>query len=235
VNRRTFLAGLCGAYALPSAASFPGAAQRAPSLGFRLTDATAAARIAFTHNSGAYGKLPSGTLGAGCAFLDFDGDGWQDILLVNGMDWPGHKRQRSTMRLYRNNRNGTFADVTRAAGLDVELYGMGVAVADYDNDGFPDILVTCVGQNRLFRNTGRGTFADVTKAAGSTRGGFSVRRLGRFRSRRLLDLFVCNYVRWSRRGRVLQPRRAEQVVLHAGGLPGHHLVAVPQQRQRDLH
>ena len=74
------------------------------------------------------------------------------------MDWPGHKRQRSTLRLYRNNRNGTFTDVTRAAGLDVELYGMGVAVGDFNNDGFPDIFVTCVGQNRLFRNTGKGTF-----------------------------------------------------------------------------
>ncbi len=79
------------------------------------------------------------------------------------MDWPGHKRERSTLKLYRNNRNGTFSDVTRSAGLDIEMYGMGVAVGDYDNDGYPDLLVTCVGQNRLFRNTGKGTFLDVTK------------------------------------------------------------------------
>jgi len=81
--------------------------------------------LTFRHNTGGFGRafLPE-TLGSGCAFLDYDRDGWQDILLVNGMDWPGHKRQRSTLRLYRNNRNGTFADVTRAAGLDVELYGM---------------------------------------------------------------------------------------------------------------
>ena len=80
------------------------------------------------------------------------------MLLVNGCDWPGRKRQRSTLRLYRNNRNATFTDVTQAAGLDVELYGMGVAVGDFNNDGFPDVLITCVGQNRLFRNTGKGTF-----------------------------------------------------------------------------
>ena len=86
------------------------------------------------------GKLLPETLGSGCAFLDYDADGWQDILLVNGMDWPGHKRQRSTLRLYRNNRNGTFTDVTRSAGLDVEMYGMGVAVGDFNNDGFPDLL-----------------------------------------------------------------------------------------------
>ncbi len=89
-----------------------------------LTDVTAAAGLTFRHNSGAYGgKLLPETLGSGCAFLDYDADGWQDILFVNSMDWPGHKRQRSTLRLYRNNRNGTFTDVTRAAGLDVEVYG----------------------------------------------------------------------------------------------------------------
>ena len=91
-------------------------------VGLRLVDVTAGAGIQFQHNTGAYGgKLLPETLGAGCAFLDYDADGWQDILLVNGMDWPGHKRQRSTLRLYRNNRNGTFTDVTRAAGLDVEV------------------------------------------------------------------------------------------------------------------
>ena len=121
----------------------------------------------FTHRNGAYGgKFLPETMGAGCAFLDYDGDGWQDIILINGMDWPGHKRERSTLRLYRNNRNGTFTDVTRAAGLDVELYGMGVAVGDFNNDGFPDLLVTCVGQNRLFRNTGKGTFVDITRTSG---------------------------------------------------------------------
>src|SRR5262249_24899130 len=133
-------------------------------LGFQFVDVTSPAAIQFQHNSGAYGaKLLPETLGSGCACLDYDCDGWQDILLINGMDWPGHKRQRSTLRLYRNNRNGTFSDVTRNAGLDVEMYGLGVAVGDYNKDGFPDILITCVGQNRLFKNTGKGTFIDVTQ------------------------------------------------------------------------
>ncbi len=161
---------------------------------------TAASGLQFHHNSGAYGgKLLPETLGAGCAFLDYDGDGWQDILLINGMDWPGHKRERSTLKLYRNNRNGTFSDVTRSAGLDLEMYGMGVAVGDYDNDGYPDILVTCVGQNVLFKNTGKGTFRDVTKASGlGGRQAFSTSALWfDFDRDGLLDLFVCNYVKWS--------------------------------------
>jgi hypothetical protein len=169
-------------------------------LGFRLTDVTTAAGIQFQHNSGAYGgKFLPETLGSGCAFLDYDRDGWEDILLINGMDWPGHKRQRSTLRLYRNNRNGTFTDVTRSAGLDVEMYGMGVAVGDYDNDGFPDIFITCVGQSRLFCNTGKGTFVDATRASGLFgRQGFSTSALWFDYDRDgLLDLFVCNYVRWS--------------------------------------
>jgi hypothetical protein len=169
-------------------------------LGFALTDVTSAAGLQFHHNSGAYGgKLLPETLGSGCAFLDYDADGWQDILLINGMDWPGHQRQRSTLRLYKNNRNGTFTDVTRAAGLDVEMYGMGVAVGDYNNDGFPDILITCVGQNRLFRNTGKGTFVDVTKKSGmGGRQALSTSALWFDYDRDgLLDLFVCNYVKWS--------------------------------------
>ena len=172
--------------------------------GFRLIDVTAAAGIHFRHNSGAYGgKLLPETLGAGCAFLDYDGDGWQDILLVNGADWPGHKREHrqepSTLKLYRNNRNGTFTDVTRSAGLEVEMYGMGAAVGDYDNDGFPDIFITCVGQNRLFKNTGKGAFVDVTKASGlGGRQALSTSALWfDFDRDGLLDLFVCNYVKWS--------------------------------------
>ena len=172
----------------------------APSPGFRLVDATAGAGIDFRHNSGAFGEkyLPE-TLGSGCAFLDYDNDGWQDILFVNGMDWPGHKRARSTLRLYRNNRNGTFTDVTRAAGLDVEMYGMGVAVGDYNNDGFPDLFISCVGQSRLFENNGRGAFTDVTARSGlAGHTGFSSSALWFDYDRDgLLDLFVCNYVKWS--------------------------------------
>ena len=202
VSRRSFLWALAGA----ASASIAGfrldafAATPSSGLGFQLSDVTAQAGIHFRHNSGAYGgKLLPETLGSGCAFLDYDRDGWQDILLVSGSDWPAHKRERSTLKLYRNNRDGTFSDVTRSAGLDVEMYGMGVAVGDYDNDGFPDILITCVGQNHLFKNTGKGTFIDVTKSSGlagrqalsTSAVWFDYDRDGS------LDLFVCNYVKWS--------------------------------------
>jgi enediyne biosynthesis protein E4 len=173
--------------------------------GFRFTNVTAAAGIRFQHNSGAYGgKLLPETLGSGCAFLDYDRDGWLDVLLINGMDWPGHQRQRSTMRLYRNNRNGTFTDVTKAAGLDLELYGMGVAVGDYDNNGWPDIFISCVGQSRLFKNNGKGGFVDVTRTSGlQNHQGLSTSALWCDYDRDgLLDLFVCNYVRWSPEGDV---------------------------------
>ncbi len=163
-------------------------------------DVTGRAGIAFEHNSGAFGgKYLPETLGPGCAFLDYDNDGWQDILLVNGMDWPGHKRTRTTMRLYKNNRDGTFSDVTRRAGLDVEMYGLGVAAGDYDNDGFPDLFITCAGQSRLFHNTGKGTFIEVTKKSGlAGHEGLSTSALWFDYNRDgLLDLFVCNYVKWS--------------------------------------
>ena len=201
MNRRSFLKGVALASATGAQWRSPLFAQSGnPSVPVCLVDVTRRAGIDFHHNSGAYGgKLLPETLGSGCAFLDYDADGWQDILLVNGMDWPGHERTRSTLRLYRNNRNGTFTDVTRSAGLDVEVYGMGVAVGDYNNDGFPDILVTCVGQNRLFRNTGKGKFVDVTRGSGlGGRESFSTSALWvDFDRDGLLDLFVCNYVKWS--------------------------------------
>ncbi len=195
MNRREFLYG-----ALSLSVAAPSLWARSNGLGFSLTDVTAQAGISFRHNSGAYGaKLLPETLGSGCAFLDYDHDGWLDILLINGMDWPGHKRQRSTMRLYRNNRNGTFTDVTKRAGLDLEMYGMGVAVGDYNNDGFPDIFVSCVGQSRLFKNNGNGTFQDVTLKSGlANHSGFSTSAMWFDYDRDgLLDLLVCNYVRWS--------------------------------------
>jgi hypothetical protein len=194
------VAGLASISQLPLLRALGAAADIAASPGFRLVDVTANAGIQFEHNSGAFGgKLLPETLGSGCAFLDYDGDGWQDIILINGMDWPGHKRRRSTLQLYHNNRNGTFTDVTSRAGLDVEMYGMGVAVGDYDNDGFPDILVTCVGQNRLFHNTGKGGFIDVTNRSGlGKRQAFSTSALWFDYDRDgLLDLFICNYVKWS--------------------------------------
>jgi len=201
VNRRSFLLALAGLASTPGLRLVNALAARQTSTpGLRLVDVTSQAGIQFHHNSGAYGgKFLPETLGSGCAFLDYDRDGWQDILLINGMDWPGHKRQRSTLRLYRNNRDGSFSDVTRKAGLDVEMYGMGVAVGDYNNDGFPDILITCVGQNRLFRNTGKGTFVDVARSSGlAARQSFSTSALWfDFDRDGLLDLFVCNYVKWS--------------------------------------
>jgi len=202
VNRRSFLRNVAGLGALFQFPRLPalGALADAASPGFRFVDVTSSAGIRFQHNSGAFGgKFLPETLGSGCAFLDYDRDGWQDVLLINGMDWPGHKQQRSTLRLFQNNRNGTFTDVTSRSGLDLEMYGMGVAVGDYDNDGFPDILVTCVGQNRLFHNTGKGTFRDVTDSSGlGKRSGFSTSALWFDYDRDgLLDLFVCNYVKWS--------------------------------------
>jgi enediyne biosynthesis protein E4 len=163
-------------------------------------DVTREAGILFEHNNGAFGKkyLPE-TLGSGCAFLDYDNDGWQDILLINGMDWPGHQRRRTTMQLYHNNRNGTFTEVTHQAGLDVEMYGIGVAVGDYDNDGYEDLYVTCYGQNRLFHNNGNGTFTETTAAAGL--GGYSSLSTSAlwfdYDRDGYLDLLVANYVQWS--------------------------------------
>jgi hypothetical protein len=208
LNRRSFLQGFAGGLlALPCFTSFASAdtsAQQSSDPGFRLVEVAAQAGIQFRHNSGAHGgKLLPETLGSGCAFLDYDRDGWQDVLLINGMNWgadsPSHKSERSTLRLYRNNRNGTFADVTQRAGLDIPMYGMGVAVGDYNNDGFPDILVTCVGENKLFKNSGKGHFIDVTDASGlGGRQGFSTSALWfDFDRDGLLDLFVCNYVKWS--------------------------------------
>jgi hypothetical protein len=194
------MSGLAAFSHMPLLQALGAASGAANSLGFRFVDVTSSAGIQFQHNSGAFGgKFLPETLGSGCAFLDYDSDGWQDILLINGTDWPGHKQKRSTLRLYHNNRNGTFADVTARAGLDIEMYGMGVAVGDYDNDGFPDILITCVGQNRLFHNTGKGTFTDVTSTSGlGKRLSFSTSALWFDYDRDgLLDLFVCNYVKWS--------------------------------------
>jgi hypothetical protein len=170
-----------------------------PSGPIEFTDVTSEAGIRFKHNSGAFGKkyLPE-TIGAGGAFLDYDNDGWQDILLVNSMDWPENKKRKSFPALYHNNKDGTFTDVTQQAGLGVETYGIGVAVADYDNDGNDDIYITCVGPNRLFRNLGGGKFADVTARAGVGDPGFSTSAAWfDFDNDGKLDLFVGNYVDWT--------------------------------------
>jgi enediyne biosynthesis protein E4 len=163
------------------------------------TDVTAQAGIHFKHNSGAFGKkyLPE-TMGSGACFLDYDNDGWQDILLVNSMDWPEHKSGKSFPALYHNNKDGTFTDVTQRAGLAVEMYGLGCAVGDYDNDGNVDIYITTVGANRLFRNLGNGRFADVTAKAGVADPGFSAGAVWfDYDNDGKLDLFVAHYIDWS--------------------------------------
>jgi hypothetical protein len=169
------------------------------------TDITAAAGLMFRHENGAAGeKLLPETMGGGCAFLDFDSDGDQDILLVNSCRWPWDQRpppdSPPTQALYCNDGTGRFTDATRDAGLDVTFYGQGVAVGDYDNDGDPDLFFTALGWNRLFRNDA-GRFTDVTQemnVAGSpdqwstSAGWFDYDNDGD------LDLFVCNYVQWTR-------------------------------------
>lgn len=167
--------------------------------GVRFTDVTREAGIHFLHNNGAFGKfyLPE-TMGSGCAFFDFDNDGWEDLLLVNGMDWPDHRRHRSTMALYRNNHNGTFEDATREAGLDFEFPGMGVAIGDYDNDGWDDFYISGLGGGRLFHNEGNGRFRDVTLECGIHSAGFGTScAWADFNRDGKLDLFLCNYAKWS--------------------------------------
>jgi hypothetical protein len=169
-------------------------------------DITRQAGIMFEHENGAEGqKLLPETMGGGVAFLDFDNDGRPDLLFVDSRPWPsaapgGGHAGRSRLVLYRNLGGGRFVDVTADSGLAADIYGMGVTAADYDNDGWTDLFVTAVGVNRLFHNVG-GHFTDVTTAAGV--GGrpdqwstcatwFDYDRDGN------LDLFVCNYVRWSK-------------------------------------
>jgi hypothetical protein len=176
---------------------------------FTLTDITRDAGIAFTHHSGAFGKkyLPE-TMGVGPAFFDVDRDGDPDLMFANGTDWPEQRAPGAKAaakgaapgpRLYRNDGHGSFTDVTAAYGLQLDTYGMGVAAADYDNDGWVDLLLTAVGQNRLLRNTGRGTFTDVTTRAGlGGREAFSTSALWVDVDKDgLLDLLVCNYVKWT--------------------------------------
>jgi hypothetical protein len=137
-------------------------------------------------------------MGSGAAFFDADGDGRQDILLINGMNLGAGSARKPVMALYHNAGNGKFTDITAKAGLAVPMYGLGVAAADYDNDGRTDIYVTALGPNRLFRNLGGLRFQDVTAKAGVGDPGFSTSAawLDYDRDGRL-DLFVTNYVEWS--------------------------------------
>jgi hypothetical protein len=189
--------GLCSSFILAALYLLPFSALAQP-ITFR--DITAKAGIHFQHNNGAFGKkwLPE-TMGPGCAFIDYDNDGYPDIVLVNGSDFPGHPHAASTLKLYHNNHDSTFTDVTVKSGLGGAIFGLGVAVGDYDNDGFDDLFITALGQSHLFHNNGNGTFSDVTRNAGmwgpnefSTSAAWvDYDRDGK------LDLVIANYVQWT--------------------------------------
>lgn len=167
------------------------------------TDVTEAAGIGFVHVNGVYGeRLMPETIGSGAAFLDYDRDGDQDLFLVNSRFWEGQAKAGASPRqaLYRNDGRGGFTDVTEESGLAFTTYGMGVAVGDYDGDGWDDLYVTSLNRNRLFRNR-EGRFVDATADAGvaggedtwsSSAAFFDYDRDGD------LDLFVVNYVKWAR-------------------------------------
>ena len=169
-----------------------------PQPGVRFTDATQAAGLRFTHNSGRAGKklLPE-TMGSGVALFDADGDGWLDLFFVNGRNWkPGGRK--TTQAFYRNKGDGTFVDATAGSGLGVEVYGLGAAVGDYDNDGKPDLYLTALEGDRLFKNLGGGKFKDVTAEAGIKNASFGASAAWLdYDKDGKLDLFVANYVVWS--------------------------------------
>ena len=164
----------------------------------RFTEVAAESGLAFVHGNGAFGEkwLPE-TMGSGCAWWDYDGDGDPDALLLSGGDWPGHPTGgRSASALYRND-GGRFTDVTAAAGLDAPGFAMGATAGDYDGDGDSDLFVSAVGPDRLWRNDG-GRFTDVAPQAGLADPGFgsSAAWLDWDRDGDL-DLLVLDYVEWS--------------------------------------
>jgi hypothetical protein len=168
------------------------------------TDITDSAGIHFVHNSGAAGeKLLPETMGGGCAFFDYDADGDQDLLLVNACAWPNNRVANTpdtTLALFQNDGTGKFTDVTKETGLDLAVYGMGAACGDYDADGYVDLFISCLGEDRLFHNE-KGRFRDVTEQSGVggdakawsvSSGWFDYDNDGD------LDLLVCHYVEWTR-------------------------------------
>lgn len=164
----------------------------------RFTDVAAAAGLTAPMIYGGVDRIRYivESMGGGCAFFDYDNDGWMDIFLLGGTRLEGAPTG-ATNRLYKNNRDGTFTDVTVMAGLHSAGWACGVCVGDYNNDGFEDLFCTYYGQNRLYRNNGDGTFTDVTRQAGLLESG---RRFGTgcsfldYNRDGHLDLFVANYV-----------------------------------------
>jgi len=187
--------------AAPVAPTRPKAIEAAALPSVKFVDVTKEAGIDFVHFNGAAGeKLLPETMGSGVAFLDYDGDGDQDLLFVNSSPWPGDKAEgpAPTQRLYRNDGKGKFEDATAEAGLDRTFYGQGVAVGDYDNDGDPDVYITAVGRGHLFRNEG-GKFEDVSESANAQgpNGWLSGAAFFDMDNDGDLDLFLCNYITWT--------------------------------------
>src|SRR6266699_3588646 len=149
-------------------------------------------------NAHSFERFLPETVGAGCAFLDYDNDGWMDIYLVNSGASDFYTPTTPLKNaLYHNNRDGTFTDVSDKAGVTGGTFGMGVAAADYDGDGWVDLYVTSYGRNILYRNNGNGTFTDVTDKAGVAAGGWSVSAgFFDFDNDGKLDLFVTRYMDW---------------------------------------
>ncbi len=198
--RRRFAAALAAVSLLAAGCAEPTARPPVAS-GPPFTDATEAAGLRFVHTNGATPRryLPE-TMGAGAAFFDADGDGWPDLFLVGGaaVERAGGAEAPGNNAFYRNRGDGTFEDVTREAGLDVPMLGMGAAVGDVDNDGDPDLLVTAVGGDHLFLNRGDGTFASAGDAWTLGAPGFSSSAAFLdFDRDGWLDLFLGRYVEWS--------------------------------------
>ena len=186
----------------PSAPVKPAAVKSEALPDVKYVDVTESSGLRFVHANGAAGeKLLPETMGSGAAFLDYDGDGDQDLLLVNSNHWPGAEaksKSKPTQALYRNDGAGHFEDVTKQAGLSRTFYGMGVAVGDIDNDGDPDVYITALGGGHLYRNDG-GTFVEVTdqaKAKGPD-GWLTSAAFFDMENDGDLDLFLCCYVRWA--------------------------------------
>ena len=171
-------------------------------------------------------------MGAGCAFLDYDNDGWMDIYLVNSGPCDFYTpKQPLRNALYRNNRDGTFTDVTEKAGVTGNAYGMGVAVGDYDGDGFPDLYVTQYPRNILYHNNGDGTFTDVTAKAGVAAPGWSTSAAWfDYDNDGRLDLFVCQYLEAGHNHMVRRQTDRRTLVLPAHRLQVDVFLAFSQQR-----